>query len=36
MQLIYRGHIYNYTAITPETYVKSRAINWHYQMSPAI
>jgi len=32
MQLIYRGHSYNYTPATPQPYVKPRALNWRYQV----
>lgn len=27
MQLIYRGHTYNYTPAAPKAYVKPRALN---------
>jgi hypothetical protein len=30
MQLIYRGHIYDYTPSAPQPYVKPRALNWGY------
>ncbi|XWK88939.1 MAG: hypothetical protein U7127_02410 [Phormidium sp.] len=33
MQLIYRGHIYNYTPPAPKVYVKPRALNWRYQVA---
>lgn len=33
MQLIYRGHIYNYTPAAPKPYVKPRALNWRYQIA---
>ncbi|MFB2877650.1 hypothetical protein [Floridanema aerugineum] len=33
MQLIYRGHIYNYTPAAPKPYVKPRALNWRYQVA---
>ena len=31
MQLIYRGHIYEYTPRPVQSYVKPRALNWRYQ-----
>lgn len=33
MQLIYRGHIYDYTPSEPQPYVKPRALNWRYRVS---
>ncbi|MFB2896187.1 hypothetical protein ACE1CI_25025 [Aerosakkonemataceae cyanobacterium BLCC-F50] len=33
MQLIYRGHTYNYTPAAPKAYVKPRALNWRYQVA---
>lgn len=33
MQLIYRGHVYDYTPATPKPYIKPRAINWRFQAS---
>ncbi|MFB2896259.1 hypothetical protein ACE1CI_25395 [Aerosakkonemataceae cyanobacterium BLCC-F50] len=31
MQLIYRGHVYNYTPAPVKPYQKPRALNWRYQ-----
>ncbi|OKH32725.1 hypothetical protein NIES2119_25195 [[Phormidium ambiguum] IAM M-71] len=31
MQLIYRGHVYDYTPPKLKPYIKPRAINWRFQ-----
>ncbi len=30
MQLIYRGHVYDYTPSKPQPYIKPRALNWRF------